>query len=85
MLNEGDCQMFASETMFEVQLGGSFSGTFKIYAVRIRIPELDFNQRIRAVSVPSITAGFDGIACFRFLNRFTYGNFGDHGQFGLET
>jgi hypothetical protein len=27
---------------------------------------------------------FDGIACFRFLNRFTYGNFGDPGQFGLE-
>jgi hypothetical protein len=27
---------------------------------------------------------FDGIACFRFLNRFTYGNFGDPNQFGLE-
>jgi hypothetical protein len=26
-----------------------------------------------------------GIACFRFLNRFTYGNFGDADLFGLET
>jgi len=23
--------------------------------------------------------------CFRFLNRFTCGNFGDAGEFGLET
>jgi len=29
--------------------------------------------------------GFDGTACFGFLNRFTYGNFGDPGQFGLES
>ena len=28
--------------------------------------------------------GFDGIACFGFVNRFTYGNFGDPSQFGLE-
>ncbi|HUY31727.1 MAG TPA: hypothetical protein VMV69_03030 [Pirellulales bacterium] len=30
-------------------------------------------------------AGFDGVACFGFLNRFTYGNFGDPHQFGLEA
>ena len=24
------------------------------------------------------------LACFAFLNRFTYGNFGDPSQFGLE-
>ncbi|MGH7136646.1 MAG: hypothetical protein ACREHD_12965 [Pirellulales bacterium] len=40
---------------------------------------------VSAVGVPSPPAGFDGIGCFRFLNRFTYGNFADHGQFGLET
>ena len=28
--------------------------------------------------------GFEGIASFRFLDRFTFGNFGDPGQFGLE-
>jgi hypothetical protein len=26
----------------------------------------------------------EGIACFRFLNRFTYGNFAGADQFGLE-
>jgi hypothetical protein len=36
------------------------------------------------VGVRSVPAGFDGIACFAFLDRFTYGNFGDPGQFGLE-
>jgi hypothetical protein len=34
--------------------------------------------------VPAYPVGFGGIACFRFLNRFTYGNFGDPNQFGLE-
>jgi hypothetical protein len=29
-------------------------------------------------------ADFDGLACFRFLNRFGYGNFRDPGVFGLE-
>ena len=27
----------------------------------------------------------DGIAGFRFLNRFTFGNFGNPSEFGLET
>jgi hypothetical protein len=26
-----------------------------------------------------------GLACFRFLNRFTYGNFGAPERFGLES
>jgi hypothetical protein len=30
-------------------------------------------------------AHFAGIAGFRFLNRFTYGNFGNAGEFGLEV
>ena len=28
--------------------------------------------------------GFKGVAGFRFLNRFDYGNFGNPAQFGLE-
>jgi hypothetical protein len=36
------------------------------------------------VGVPYPPPDFDGIACFRFLNRFTYGNFGDKNAFGLE-
>jgi hypothetical protein len=52
--------------------------------LRVRIPTLGFDQEVRAAGVPSIPAGFDGIACFAFLDRFTYGNFGDPDQFGLE-
>jgi len=33
----------------------------------------------------ALPPGFDGLACFCFLIRFTYGNFGDPGQFGLES
>jgi hypothetical protein len=39
----------------------------------------------RAVDVPAVPAGLDGLAGFRFLNRFSHGNFGDPGQFGLEV
>lgn len=49
------------------------------------MPALGFARKVRVVGVPSVPAGFDGIACFGFLNRFHYGNFGDPGQFGLES
>jgi hypothetical protein len=45
---------------------------------------LHFTSLVPAVGVPDPQNDFDGIACFRFLNRFTYGNFGDQGSFGLE-
>jgi len=32
----------------------------------------------------ALPPGFNGLACFGFVNRFTYGNFGDPSQFGLE-
>jgi hypothetical protein len=51
----------------------------------MQIPTLGFDQYLRAVAVPHLPIGFDGVACFRFLSRFTYGNFGDPDQFGLET
>ena len=44
----------------------------------------DSPRRLRVVAVPSVPRWFDGIACFSFLNRFTYGNFGDPARFGLE-
>ena len=43
----------------------------------------DFEQYVRAVAVPAVPPGVAGFACFRFLNRFTYGNFGDTDGFGL--
>ena len=32
-------------------------------------------MNLRVVGVPSVPTGFDGIACFSFVNRFHYGNF----------
>ena len=66
-------------------LGGSYTGSFPTYGLPVSIPALGFQDDLHAVGVSSVPAGFDGIACFRFLNRFTYGNFGDPGQFGLES
>jgi hypothetical protein len=43
------------------------------------------DRQVRAAAVPAFPAGFDGVAGFRFLNRFTYGNFGDPTRFGLES
>jgi hypothetical protein len=40
-----------------------------------------------ALAVPDalLPPGLDGLAGFRFLNTFNYGNFGDPDQFCLET
>jgi hypothetical protein len=50
----------------------------------VQLPALGFDARLRVVAVPHLPPGFDGVACFRFLNRFTYGNFGNSNAFGLE-
>lgn len=65
-------------------LSGAYAGSFPIYLVRVGLITLGFDRYVPAVAVPAAPAGFDGIACFRFLNRFSYGNFGDAGQFGSE-
>ena len=85
ILNEADCLNCGGNRNQAIQLGGAFVGTFPTYIVRVAIPALGFDRRLRAVAVPSAPAGFDGLACFSFLNRFTYGNFGDPSQFGLES
>ena len=67
-----------------VSLRGAYSGHFPVYLIRVQLPSLQFDDGVPAVAVARVPTGFDGIACFRFLNRFTYGNFGDPGSFGLE-
>jgi hypothetical protein len=52
--------------------------------LRVQIPGLGFDQDRQVVGIAARPAGFDGNACFRFLNQFTYGNFGDPTQFGPE-
>jgi hypothetical protein len=67
------------------EVGDAYEGKFNVYLLRVQLPALGFDQPLLAVGIPVAPPGFDGIACFRFLNSFTYGNFGDPSQFGLET
>ena len=85
LLDEEDCLLCGGLPGQSVRLSGAYSGSFPTYDLRIRLPGLGFDRHVRVVGVPSVPAGFDGIACFGFLNRFAYGNFGDPDQFGLET
>jgi hypothetical protein len=85
VLDENDCLLFGGNPLQDVTLGGAYAGVFPTYGVRVLIPVLGFDQYLRAVGVPSVPTGFDGMACFPFLRQFTYGNFGDPDEFGLET
>lgn len=84
ILEETDCLRCGGRAGIWTTLSGAYNGTFRVYDIDVQLPALSFSQCLQAVGVPSMSARFDGIACFRFLNRFTYGNFGDPGQFGLE-
>ena len=84
VLTEADCLSSGGISMMRAQLGGAFTGWFPVYSLRVQIPQLGFDDDAEVVGVPAFPCGVDGIAGFRFLNRFTYGNFGDQRQFGLE-
>jgi hypothetical protein len=85
LLDEDDCLLCGGLVRPSITLGGAYQGSFPLYALSVKLPALGFDQHVRAVGVPSVPAGFDGIACFSFLNLFTYGNLGDPSQFGLEN
>jgi hypothetical protein len=85
LLNEQDCLDCGGPPIRRAVLGGAYSGTFPVSLLRVQIPVLSFNRNVPVVGVGRSPSGFDGIACFRFLNRFTYGNFGDSGAFGLDV
>jgi hypothetical protein len=85
ILDEEDCLLCGGTPLQAVTLGGAFVGTFPTYGLRVRIPTLGFDDIVPAVGVKSASLPFDGIACFHFLNRFHYGNFGNRGIFGLES
>ena len=84
VLTEQDCLSCGAIPLYAVALGGAYSGVFPVYLVRVRIPIIGFERAVPAVGVQKVPTGFDGIACFRFLNRFAYGNFGDAHHFGIE-
>jgi hypothetical protein len=84
ILDEKDCLQCGGILMGHVRLGGAYSGSFAVYLVDVRIPQLNFAGPIPIVGVPQVPKGFDGIAGFKFLNRFHYGNFGSPDYFGLD-
>jgi len=55
-----------------------------VYLVETEIPSLGFVDSVPVVGVSQVPQGSDGIAAFKFLNRFHYGNFGNPGSFGLQ-
>lgn len=85
ILDETDCILCNGTLTQSVTLGGAYSGSYPIYLIRVEIPNLQFDHDILAVGVPTTPSGLDGIACFRFLNRFTYGNFGNPQAFALDN
>jgi hypothetical protein len=84
ILDEDDCLLCGGNPDRAVTLGGAYRGSFPTYVIAVRIPALGFATNVRVVGLPSVLTGFDGIACFNFLNRFTYGNCGNMNQFTLE-
>jgi hypothetical protein len=85
ILLEDDCLFCGGYPLQSVRLPGAYSGSFPTYGLAVRLPALGFDRHLRAVGVPTAPSGFDGIACFGFLNEFSYGNFGDRGRFGVEV
>lgn len=85
LLDVQDCLACGARLSQMIVLRSAYRGSYPVFWLRVQIPDLNFDLPLRVVGVPTVPVGFDGIACFRFLNRFTYGNFGDSKQFGLET
>jgi hypothetical protein len=85
ILDEDDCLHCGGVYVHTVRLRGAYNGSFPVYVVDVRLASLNFDEPINVVGVPNLPLGFDGIACFRFLRRFNYGNFGDPDAFGLDT
>jgi hypothetical protein len=85
ILDEEDCLLGGGIFVYEVGLSGAFSGKFPVYLLDVSLPGLLFGDALPVVGAPRVPRGFDGIACFRFLSRFTYGNFGNPDTFVLEA
>lgn len=84
LLDEQDCLNCSESAGHMIELSGAYSGEFRVYVIEVRVPQLNFAARTPVVGIERPPKGFDGIAAFRFLNRFSYGNFGRSEQFGLE-
>jgi hypothetical protein len=85
LLQDTDYRACGARPYGTIDLKRAYPGTYDAYMVRVQIPEIGFDNVLAVAGIPNSPTGFQGLACFRFLNRFTYGNFGDPGQFGLQT
>jgi hypothetical protein len=87
ILSEADRRRFSVGSEGTLRLGGAFTGSFPTFWIPVSIPGAGFSSFCVAVAAPSLQLPrqLHGIACFRFLNQFTYGNFGDPDRFGLEA
>src|SRR5579864_2354598 len=84
VLQLSDCLQCGGIPITQVQLTGAYTGSFPLFLVRVRIPRINFDEPVPVVGVMQIPRGFDGIAAFRFLNRFHYGNFANPACVGLD-
>jgi hypothetical protein len=85
ILEEDDCLLCGGIVVGTGLLRGAYVGAFPFYDLAVQIPGLNFTRNLRVVGVPSVPPNCNGIAGFRFLNRFHYGNFGDPSHFSLEA
>ena len=87
ILSERDGRKFGQEWVGNAQAGSFVRGNFEIQLVPIELPALGVSRLAAALIIPAaeLPHGLDGIAGFRLLNAFAYGNFGDATRFGLEA
>lgn len=86
VLSHADIARFSMEESGSVGVSGALQGRLQVHKVQLQISALSINRYVSALSAPasSLLMGLDGIAAFRFLNSFSYGNFGSASEFGLE-
>lgn len=86
VLSQADGARCGGKIQQLVNSGGAIHGSFEVRSIEIAIPALNLKRRVNVMLVPTETLpdGLQGIACFRFLNSFTYGNFSNPAEFGLE-
>lgn len=85
LLLESDCWLCGRPEDSRIERTGTYAGGYYLlFRVRVQIPALALDDELDAVGVPAVPDGFRGVAGFRLLNRFDYGNFGNPGHFGLE-
>ncbi len=85
LVDENDCLLCGGKPSHSVSLAGAYTGTYPLYVIRVEIPLLGFDDDVPAIGLTTPPFGLDGLAGFRFINRFNYGNFGNPLAFGLET